>query len=326
MKKNLLIEGFRGVLILWIILFHYTTRFGELFGKTINCGFPNGGEVGVTMFFILSGCFFARSVLDEKRYGLKEFVYFSINKYWRLYPAYLLSVILIYFITAYLGGLENREVDVETFLINLFLIYHPSIDYVDGAHWFIAALIKIQIICATLLLVRKRRNLILNIFAMITISIILFLKIVPCFFLNNILRVLFDSSLISFLCGMLFYIALNEREKKYWIFPIILGGALSIKIHLFLLPLYLGIFMILYSKNKYVLLFEKIHLFNSNIFLFIGSISFLWYLIHQNIGYALMLKIYPISEFLAVLLALITTFLIAVLINYCVSRIPQKIL
>lgn len=328
MEKNLAIEGFRGILILWIILFHYTTRFGELFGKNISWEFPNGGKVGVAMFFILSGYFFVRSVLDEKRYGLKEFVYFSINKYWRLYPAYVLSVILCYLTTNYFGGLdlEARQVDFKTFLINIFFIYHPSIDYVDSAHWFIAALIKIQIVCGALLLIRKRRKLILNVFAMIAILIILVLKMIPNFFLNDILGILFDRSLISFLCGMLFYIAFNKRQKECWILPIVLSVLLSIKIHLFLLPLYLGIFIILISKNECALIFGKMHLFDSKIFVFIGHISFLWYLIHQNIGYTLMLSVYSISESFAVLLALITTFLLAVLINYCVSWIPRKVL
>lgn len=44
-KKNLGIQGLRGLLMIWIVLFHFTTRYGQLYPNKINytIEFSNGG-------------------------------------------------------------------------------------------------------------------------------------------------------------------------------------------------------------------------------------------------------------------------------------------
>ena len=60
MNKNYAIEGLRGILMIWIVLYHYTFVYNQLvMGKTVAFTpvFNNGGAVGVELFFVMSGFF-----------------------------------------------------------------------------------------------------------------------------------------------------------------------------------------------------------------------------------------------------------------------------
>ena len=92
MMKNNRIEGLRGLLILWIVLYHYTFRYNGLFDKAIDfpLQFTNGGEVGVMMFFVISGYLAGRSVLNGEGI-LNSF----LKRYWRLWKPYSMAVLFI---------------------------------------------------------------------------------------------------------------------------------------------------------------------------------------------------------------------------------------
>lgn len=52
--RNLSIQGLRGYLMIWIVLFHYTTRYPILYPSAnmeMPIRFENGGEVGIVIFF-----------------------------------------------------------------------------------------------------------------------------------------------------------------------------------------------------------------------------------------------------------------------------------
>ena len=51
-----------------------------------------------------------------------------------------------YFWYKQFAAIEWRNVTIEDAIINFFLIFHPNIPYVDGAHWFISDLILFQIL------------------------------------------------------------------------------------------------------------------------------------------------------------------------------------
>lgn len=173
-ERNLNIEALRGVLMIWIVLFHYTTRFKELFGySSFPYKFEYGGVIGVTFFFILSGYLFYGGVLKMEKSSLITMTKFCLNKYWRLYPAYLISIILIFSIYQFVD-LPGRECSLKTFLVNSIFIFHPGFSYVDSAHWFIAVLIKMQILSAIFLLFKPTiRSYIILAFEFLIISLLI---------------------------------------------------------------------------------------------------------------------------------------------------------
>lgn len=63
-KRNNAWDVIRGIACLSVALFHYTTKYNEVYGHTENwlIQFPYGGDLGVCIFFMLTGYFFLPSV------------------------------------------------------------------------------------------------------------------------------------------------------------------------------------------------------------------------------------------------------------------------
>lgn len=303
--------------MIWIILFHYTTRYSQLFSEEVPFSFNNGGEIGVAVFFVISGFFLGKPLLSNELQGGQSALRFVINKYWRLYPAYAIAVVLIYTIISFIG-LPVREVGWKDFAVNLLFIYHPGFDYVDGAHWFISDLIKIQIFLSCLLVFSvEKRKLILYIMAILAISVLY----IDAFSSNELLHktcTFFSvKSFLNVVCGLLISIA---KEKKEFCWAIISILLLSFLFHATLLFFIITLtFTMLVRKTEC-----ESRLLNNKLIIRIGRISFYWYLVHQNIGYAI---IHSSEDYLVgVVTAIISTFILANILRVIVDKVPKKLL
>ncbi len=263
--------------MMWIILFHYTTRYGELFEYDTTFGFENGGRVGVAMFFVISGYFLAHRLLDENYSGWRNVLAFDVNRYWRLYPSYLITIIFIYLAVDVCLSLPSREASIQTFLINCVLIWHPHIGYVDGAHWFIADLVKIQLLLGFLFFIPKKRTPIL----MIVTIVLLTVASIKCFVYEQ----LFGQRLLEVLCGITIYKAIEEKDVKYCVLALLMMAYQIIVVHFILMTIYLAMFVLLLIPNAVNSFVSKIHILNNRAMVYLGAMSFSWYLVHQNIGY-----------------------------------------
>jgi peptidoglycan/LPS O-acetylase OafA/YrhL len=103
------IDSLRGLASLSVLYLHsanlllqgnIVTNGFELFVMTIMTKFIDIGKVGVVVFFAISG-FVIPSALLTKNYTVIEF---GINRFFRLYPAYWLSIVLAVYVLYYLGG------------------------------------------------------------------------------------------------------------------------------------------------------------------------------------------------------------------------------
>jgi len=315
--KNNSIEGFRGVLICWIALFHYTFRYNSLFSThTINIPFVfQNAIVGVSIFFLLSGFFFAKSLL--RIYENSTISYTAktiINKYWRLWYPYVLAIVLIYGISL-LFPLPSRHVSLNTFLINLLFIVHPGVPYVDGSHWFISTLFVFQIIFLLLAYLFKKSYKTVLVF----ISIIILLTLIPHHFQKIFINNILSYKLLSFSIGLLLFFG-KEKNNKILLLAFLTFLLLIYKFHNIWFFVYF-IMTLIFIYNL-IPLFAKI--FSSKIMLFIGSNSFMWYLIHQNIGYTIIYYLRDIfNHTFLIILSLLFTFLLSVFINKCLQRCPS---
>ena len=64
-KKILSIDGLRGYLILFIVLYHFTSRYLH-YGDAVfpwNIGFKEGKDIGNVGFLILSGYFLTKKIV-----------------------------------------------------------------------------------------------------------------------------------------------------------------------------------------------------------------------------------------------------------------------
>lgn len=311
--------------MLWIVLFHFTTRFAELFPNIdIPIQFENGGKVGVLFFFVISGFLLGKSLFESNQLPLNSVLKVIINKYWRLWSFYVFAVVIIYTVLC-IFHLPGRTASVKEFLINLFLIYHPKIGYVDSAHWFIANLVVVQtILCLFIMLRREIRNNFIITYEVILIVIL---------FANSFLHDSISSKLMWLLCvESSLKVLLGYNLSKLMVG----GGKLSIDINVFVTFL-----LIVYYSFTISLLWVPIYTLILITALFIskplnllysvailGDYSFSWYLVHQNIGFIIILGLYNngVSIEYSLIIAILTTFCLACILQFVANKLPRKII
>lgn len=125
------VDALRGVAAMAVVLFHYTTRYVELFGGNgqPTLAFP-AGHYGVNLFFIISGFVIFMTLGRTRRPA--DFV---VSRFSRLFPAYWVAVLLTFGTTA-LFGLSGKEVSPLQALANLAMVHgFFKVPHVDGVYW-----------------------------------------------------------------------------------------------------------------------------------------------------------------------------------------------
>lgn len=125
------LDSLRGMLAIYVMLVHFTSRFHELYGHT---SAPSvllaGGLQRVQVLFAISG--FVISLAIERAAGPAAFIYGRVT---RLFPAYWLAVLLTFAVVAW-AGLPGREVSAAQALLNLSMLQEfLGVPHVDGAYW-----------------------------------------------------------------------------------------------------------------------------------------------------------------------------------------------
>lgn len=125
------VDALRGVAALAVVLFHYTTRFTELFAPSATPSFSVPyGHHGVNLFFIISG-FVIFMTLDRTRRGMD----FVVSRFSRLFPAYWAAVGITFAVTS-IFGLPGKEVTGLQAVANLSMIHGIfGVSHVDGVYW-----------------------------------------------------------------------------------------------------------------------------------------------------------------------------------------------
>ncbi|HUD90194.1 acyltransferase [Sphingobium sp.] len=125
------LDALRGIGALCVLIFHYSTRFHELFPQAAHVPFSfPGGNYRVLLFFTISG-FAIFFTLDR----IGSVADFFINRFARLYPAYLVAMMLTLSIE-YLAQATQLLVGPFAILANLTMLQgFAFIPEVDGAYW-----------------------------------------------------------------------------------------------------------------------------------------------------------------------------------------------
>lgn len=317
--------------MIWIVLFHYTTRYPILYPSAnmeIPIRFENGGEVGIVIFFIISGLFFAKGLFELESSYTKLFE-FCKHKYLRLWFPYVVSIILI-FICINIFGLSGRECSLKTFLIDVFFIYHPTIGYVDLAHWFIAHLIFVQCFLGVIFYkVRKCNRVKLFRILIICFNLLFVILSIPQAPSHGILVIdtfIPFKSTLAVLVGIGIYLYRRDKVKIDLMLVSFTICSLSIWLSQVLICVYSILFyLLLSSENKIVK-----SIFQNKTIIEIGNMSFYWYLIHQNIGYIFLNKIKILYQGGAtteywILIVCAVTFCMGYLVKFLETMVVNKI-
>lgn len=125
------IDALRGIGALCVLIFHYSTRFQEMFPQAshVPFSFP-GGNYRVLLFFAISG--FAIFFSLERISSVADFF---INRFARLYPAYLVAMLLTLSVE-YAAQATRLLVGPVAILANFTMLEEFAfLPAVDGAYW-----------------------------------------------------------------------------------------------------------------------------------------------------------------------------------------------
>ncbi len=257
-----------------------------------------------------------KGILENHGSGLKIYGLFLAKRYYRLWFPYFFAVIIIY-LWMIVWPVEGRCVPFGVFLIDLFCIIHPGIDCVDGAHWFIQTLFVSQFLLGSLLLIRStdiRRN---CLFCIAILSLICKLELLPqklCYLFNSLY-------LAEITIGMVLSYAVKDKN---WF-------AITLCLIATLLALFKSLELFIFLLLFVVLVTIKVQFSNSRITCLLdnlGEVCFIWYLVHQNIGYSIQNRLVPHGDvfILWVLVPMFITFGIATFISIICSLLTPNVL
>ena len=282
MKINSL-ESLRGVAALCVALYHLPAISFYHFSK---------GFSGVYFFFSLSGFVIALNYFDRIK-NLKSFLNFEKKRFLRLYPLHILVLFLVLIIQIsklYLVDFLPIKYEQKAFqpqewftkldfIQHIFLIqsvtnlgYHFSW---NGAAWSISVEFYAYIIFALLIILIRNNQIV---FSTVIIIYLFFFEIIFKF-LKPFINFLFLDGLRYFLIGSLmfiFYRIIKFRLSDFfvilWLFFLIFFNEL--------LPNYIFYSLIvliisIQKENNYIY-----RLLNKNYFVYFGTISYSFYMIH----------------------------------------------
>ena len=285
----------RGIAALLVVLYHYTTRYQDVFGQSEDFAvtFPWGcGAVNV--FFLLSGFLSAMTLREDTRvldYLKKRAV--------RLYPAYWACLLLT-------GGAmlllwRERFVGIPALLVNLTMLQSfLGVAAVDGAYWTLMYELQFYVYIAFLLLLRKGKW--LRPLALIgtVLSAVLF-ALAPTLGGNLLFKLarfaLLGEYGITFFCGILLCsLKKDPRDALAWLGMVaclvqsyfIHSTAYFVCLLVTVGALLAVCFLHTERHGRYL---AAVDLLDKRVFWglsFVAGISFPLYLLHQNIGIAIL--------------------------------------
>lgn len=271
------LDAIRGIAALMVVLFHYTVRYGQIYEYSIDPAFSfELGKYGVQLFFIVSG--FVIFLTLDKTVNSVDFI---VSRFSRLYPAYWVAVILT-FLVVYTFSLPGREVNIQSALINLTMIQKwLRVSNVDGVYWTLAVELSFYLIMYVLFITKQIKRIdnvaIIWLFTMIGAHYLEEHNVIQIHGALKLLLLLDYGNL--FIAGIMFYKIMHKASfLSYGILLIAL--ATEYYLHGKLVYLITGYFFLF-------LLFSKGYLSVLSVrpLIYLGTISYSLYLIHQNIGY-----------------------------------------
>lgn len=310
------LDALRGIAALAVVLFHFTYAAE----KTTSISNPNKfyfsyGYLGVHLFFLISG-FVIFMTLEKTKKPLD----FVVSRFSRLYPAYWAAIFTTLIITTFI--FNNYEYTLKQILVNLTMFqYWFKVKDIDGAYWTLAVELTFYVIMWFLYISKQLKNIfyfsILWLFLCLTFA----LYEIPFENYINILLILRYAPL--FIAGVAFY-SLKSGNERFKNHLIVILSYLTICVPNFINKPNSTVWIIItaFFVIFYLFVFNKLNFLNNRILLFLGSISYSLYLIHESVGISIILhlKKYIDSQLFYLPFTTILVILMATIINKYIEK------
>ncbi|NIJ17548.1 acyltransferase family protein [Sphingobium vermicomposti] len=306
------LDALRGLGALCVLTFHYSTRFHELFPQAAHVPFSfPGGNYRVLLFFTISG--FAIFFTLDRISGVRDFL---INRFARLYPAYLAAMLLTLSIE-YLASATQLLIGPAAILANFTMLQgFAFIPEVDGAYWTLtveiafyacmialwwwAGLRRLEPVLALWLIVRW-------IFALWPdmperVVMLLVLRYIP-----------------FFIIGMLSYRVWSGQRSWRQQAPYAALALLSVvTMESWDVAMMACVLLAAFAA----LIAGRLHFIAIRPLLWLGGISYSFYLIHQHVGFVVMLKMAEAGW--SPWIGFFAAFLVALTLGTAINRLVER--
>ncbi len=306
----------RGMAAFAVVLFHYTYRYYEIYPQNEKIFFSfQIGAYGVQAFFIVSGFVIFMSLTRTK-----QPIDFIAHRFIRLYPTYWISMLLT-FIVVSIFGLPGREVSFWEMLANLTMVQGQfGIASVDGVYWTLVCELKFYLLIFIIFLFNYEKKIeVLSLVYFFVLGLISFYG-----FSDNLIYKLFNAIFLFnylsfFILGIMFYKVYIHNTNYLTYITLISAMAFGLLFDTLgggYLP-----YMVIYSLFTLFSL-HKLDWIATGSLVFLGSISYALYLVHQNIGYIILNFSYSkgINPLYGTLFALI----LSLVISSFITRLFEK--
>ena len=313
------LDALRGIAALGVVLFHYLPYYNELYGHSFTPPeILEFGRYGVHLFFMLSGfvIFMTLERTDKP-------VWFGLARAFRLLPALWVGIILTFFAVHALGP-DDRSVSLGTALLN-FTLLHSYLDHahVDGAYWSLVIEVTFYAWMALLFYSLKSWQQLRWIFlAWVIISyaaVIIQAKNMSPAFAFITYDLLFARYAPLFISGILLY--RWHKTGSLAVSEIIFLG-FSVSHALIAYPAPFNLFVIGCYGVFILAISGYLDFIVNKTTLWLGSLSYSLYLVHQNIGYGIINHGYAagLSGEIAVSIAIGVSLTLAMIIHYYIEK------
>lgn len=314
------VDALRGIAAMAVVLFHLTTQFSVIYPAVPPPPWQfEHGHYGVNLFFIISG-FVIFMTLDRARRAMD----FVVSRFSRLYPAYWVSIALTFTITHWLG-LPGKLADPSNALLNG-LMFHRlfGVPHVDGVYWTLE--VELFFYCWMLLLysVRMLDKVFLVALGLLALRWIYFIlqQVWGIDLPWIVFRLLILAYLPWFVLGMACYALRHGGRTQATTWQIHLAVAAALLTLLVVdSPLHAGLGVAFFMLVK-LASSQRLPWLNWRPLVWLGSISYPLYLLHENIAWALMLQGLQrgLSRGICIVLALAMVLVLAEVVSRWVER------
>lgn len=318
-KQIIGIQVIRGISALFIILYHYTSRYNEVDYVTPHENWTISlpwGCFAVSTFFLISGFLTATDL--SKHTPPPVFLKKRVN---RLYPTFWVAVLITYFFSLIA---HQGNVGFIDLLANISMI--PAVlgfEHVDGVYWTLQYELFFYVFISLILLIKKRKFVITLVVSWLMISVAFyFLQYNINTYLAKIIRVF---GIIDYIAVFVLGLAMGLFKKKY-ISKLLYLTIIVISFISFYL--YKGLsqsifFAINFGLLQYVLYNENCLINRDNRITrpitWIAALSYPLYLIHQKIGYILISNTIITTGYEGIVIIIIP-FIISIIIAYYLHK------
>lgn len=282
------VDALRGFAAVAVLLFHYSTRISQIYGEQAapSVAFPQG-HLGVNLFFIISG-FVIFMTLNATKRPLD----FLVGRFSRLFPTYWAAIVVTFVITALLG-LPGRTVSAVDALANFIMLHGLfGVPHVDGVYWSLEVelLFYAMMLCLFAAgLLRHIHLILLCLLALPALAGLLGWPLVPGVFR----RLLILDHLPWFVLGICVHLQTRPREpgdtsRSRW-----LAAAALVTIGLG--QGVLAIVALVLAVAVWAAASGRLPFLRLGPLVWLGAVSYPLYLIHQNVGYSLILAMQGID-------------------------------